>query len=154
MPPSNVLRELNQTNLHVDSEITYVDFRHTTKSPRTSVSNDVVSVLLYDVYNNGYHAGGKLRVHVDRGFNYSFAGDGIAELGTSLAEQRPKYVRRMDLRDLTFRVGTIYQIYDGRRLTNESIVEHLMSSNNTEYDVINRQAFQMGLHVQELLGYK
>lgn len=145
---SNVLRELNRTDLHVDSEITYVDLRHGLKASTT----DVIMLPLYDVYNNGYHAGGMLRVHFDRYFNYS-AATGSTHLGASLAERQPKYVRRMNLHDLTFRVGTIYQIYDGRILTNASIIQHLLSSNNTEYDVINRQGFQMGLHVQALLGY-
>lgn len=148
---SDVLLELNQTNLHVDSEISYIDFRH------SEINETGVRVPLFDVYNNGHHAGGLLRVSHDRDFRYALRppdDDNDHQLGTSLAEQTPKYVRRMDLSDLVLRVGTVYQIIDNRVLTTESIIDHLMSENNTQFDVLNRPTFQMGMHVQELLQYK
>lgn len=144
---SALLRALNQTDLHVDAEITVADL------DSMDVEDTMISIPLYDVYNNGHHAGGVLRVHYDRSFKYSVANESGSLEPSQLAET-PKYVRRRDLTDLTFRVGTVYQIYDGRRLTNESIIEHLMSENNTEYDVLNRPTFQMGLHVQELLRFR
>lgn len=143
--------ELNQTNLHVDSEISYIDFR------QSEINEIAVRVPLFDVYNNGHHAGGLLRVNRDRDFRYSSQppnNDTDQQLDTSLAEQTPKYVRRMNLSDLTLRVGTVYQIIDNRVLTTESILDHLMSENNTQFDVLNRPTFQMGMHVQELLQYK
>lgn len=142
---NDTLQELENTNLHVDSEITYFEF------DSNALKKTAGGIPLYDVYNNGYHAGGLLRVNYDRMFHYD---NENATLDESPNDWTPKYVRRMDLSDLTFRVGTVYQINDDRVLTSESILEHLKSENNPQLDVLNRPTFQMAMHVQALLGYK
>lgn len=147
---SFVLDELKQTNLHVDTEITYADLRS------AQINGSRIEMDLFDVYNNGFHSGGRLRVYFDRTFSYSTADSNEVSVGTlaaSLADQTFKYVRRSNLSDLVLRVGTVYQIIDHRTLTIDSILAHLRSENNSQYDVLNRPTFQMGMHVQELLGY-
>lgn len=148
---ADVLGELNRTNLHVDTEITYADLRQQTVD--TNNGSAVWHVPLYDVYNNGYDAGGRLRCNYDARFSFDTT---TMEhlLSRAITDATQKYVRRSDLSDLTLRVGTVYQIIDNRRLTNESIIEHLMSENNTQYDVLNRPTFQMAIEIQRLLGYR
>lgn len=150
---SAVLPELNRTDLHVDTELTVADVPHPLTTTTTNATDDVAIVALFDVYNNGRHAGGRLRVHHDRIYSYSPA-SGTGALSASLSDRTPKYVRRMDLSDLTLRVGTVYQINDNRPLTSAAIIDHLMSENNTQFDVLNRPTFQMAMHVQQLLGYR
>lgn len=96
MDNSSALETLNTTRLFVDAEISYVDFDGTIMD-RTPI---------YDVYNNGHHIGGRLNVTLDRYFVNS-APSGKGYLTKSIINMKTKYDNRMDLSDVTLRVGTV-----------------------------------------------
>lgn len=64
-------------------------------------------VPIYDVYNNGHHIGGKLNVTLDRYFVPNTNGSGAHLLTRSMVNVNTKYDNRMDLSDITLRVGTV-----------------------------------------------
>lgn len=73
----------------------------------TNVQNtdNTISIPLFDVYNNGYHIGGKLNVTYDRHFSF---GENVSKhLGPSKIRVLPKYRNRINLSDITMRIGTI-----------------------------------------------
>lgn len=98
---SSALVTLNTTRLFVDAEISYVDM------PIDASLLDRFPI--YDVYNNGHHIGGRLNVTLDRYFVYSQTSL-KGYLTESIVNINTKYDNRMDLSDVTMRVGTVVRL--------------------------------------------
>lgn len=59
---------------------------------------------MFDVYNNGFMLGGKLKVTFDR---YFIMNESDAFLTDSARSQVPKYTYRQQMTDVTVRVGLV-----------------------------------------------
>lgn len=99
-----VLSKLSTTRLYVDAEITVVDM-----DEDISRFSDGETIGLLDVYNNGYHIGGKLNVTAYQNFTLNST-TMTGQLGRSLLADRAKYEHRMNLSDVTLRIGLIVSI--------------------------------------------
>lgn len=66
-----------------------------------------IQIPLLDVYNNGYHIGGKLNVTLDRFFTMKSLTDGLGHLSQSRLAAKHKYENRINMSDVFLRIGTV-----------------------------------------------
>lgn len=119
---SATLQQLNETLLFIDAEITVVDLTNMKIFEGIKVQIEIflwnclffldlsVQIPLLDVYNNGYHIGGKLNVTLDRFFTMNSMLDGSGHLSQSRLSVKHKYENRINMSDVTLRVGTVVWI--------------------------------------------
>lgn len=72
----------------------------------TNTKSKGLYLKLYDVYNNGYHIGGKLNMTLDRSI---LCNETSCQLQHYLSDlhKRPKYRQRCYLPDVTWRISTL-----------------------------------------------
>lgn len=119
---SNTLHALNNSDISVDAEITYLNLH--------SLSS--MEYELYDVYNNAYGLGGQLNVVRDSSL---FMDPNVTSLTDSMRTQISKYLYRNKLPDITPRVGIVVSQLNELNLLTKCLSSYLFT--NSSYTILN-----------------
>lgn len=93
-----LLAQLRHINLQVDADVKYASLNDRQQSQSA----------VFDVYNNGYHAGGRLNVTFDRFFKYE---NGVGSFTESIIQRKRKYENRNNMSDVTLRSVGVVSVY-------------------------------------------
>nr|QKN21170.1 ionotropic receptor [Zeugodacus cucurbitae] len=147
---NNFRRLFADANLDVDAELTYAFLKPTQLG--AVIEMNITTFVKYDVYNNGYHLGGKLNMTVDREVECNVTSCYIKRYLSQL-HTRSKYGNRDKLHDITMRVSVVItQLPLSTPVP--MMLDFLTSENNSDVDPISRFGYRIMLIFKDLFGCK